>query len=272
MAALPAYPKYTTNIMERPEKRTVRKAAPKRAPNRPEQSSGGVRINKYLAQRGYATRRDADSLIEKGFVFVNGRRAAIGQQVHEKDTVTVKGAPEKTYRYAAYNKPVDIITHSPQNEELSIETATRGIRELRGLFPVGRLDKDSRGLIILTDDGRIIDRLLNPKFDHDKEYEVTVREPLPNNFQRRMESGVRIERYTTEPCTVEILGEHRFRITLHEGKKHQIRRMVAALGNVVTDLKRIRVLTVKLGNIKEGGWRAIEGKELQTFLQKLGLN
>src|SRR3989344_8210359 len=136
-----------------------------------------MRINKYLAHRGFATRKEADVLIEKGFVRINGREAVLGDKVQEKDKVDVKHIG-KTHRYFAYNKPKGVITHSPQLGEKEIETSTK----LKDVFPVGRLDKASHGLIILTDDARITDRLLSPRYDHDKEYFVQVRQELPNNF------------------------------------------------------------------------------------------
>src|SRR3989344_8713980 len=136
-----------------------------------------MRINKYLAHKGIATRKAADALIERGGVKINGRKAVLGDKVLEKDTVEVRGA-QKQYRYFAYNKPVGVITHSPQLGEKDIATSTK----LRDVFPVGRLDKASHGLIILTDDARITDRLLSPRYDHDKEYFVQVRQELPNNF------------------------------------------------------------------------------------------
>jgi 23S rRNA pseudouridine2604 synthase len=142
---------------------------------------------------------------------------------------------------------------------------------VKGLFPVGRLDKRSSGLIILTDDARITERLLNPKFDHDKEYRVTTKEPLQARFRERMERGVRIEGYMTKPCKVKITGDRSFTITLTEGKKHQIRRMCAALGVAVDSLERIRVMNIQLGKLKPGEHRAISGRELTEFLGALGL-
>jgi len=231
-----------------------------------------MRINKYLALKNYSTRRGADELIGRGLVSINGHKAKLGDKVGETDTVEIKGSgPKKKYVYFAYNKPRGIITHSPQEGEEDIRGAVAHAPELRGTFPVGRLDKDSYGLIILTNDGRVTDRLLNPKFDHDKEYEVTAQSALRPSFKEHMEQGVDIGGYTTKDCKVRIVSTTKFLITLSEGKKHQIRRMVAALHNTVTGLKRIRVLNIKLENIPEGEWRAIEGAELKTFLQKLGL-
>ncbi len=227
-----------------------------------------MRINKYLADKGLSTRRGADVLIERGLVLINGRKAKLGDQVSETDKVELKPQTKKTtYRYFAYHKPRGVVTHSPQLGEQDVLEASG----LKGVFPIGRLDKASTGLIILTNDGRITDRLLNPAKDHEKEYEVSVAESLKPSFEDKMSRGVRLEDYTTKPCQVEVLDEHTFRIKLTEGKKHQIRRMCAALGYVTKDLKRIRILNIKLANMRAGTYREIHSGELTTFLKLLGL-
>lgn len=225
-----------------------------------------MRINKYLAEHGFSTRRGADALIERGVVFINGTRAKLGDKVMPTDAVEVRDA-KKTYRYFAYNKPEGIITHSPQYGERDIARVVG----VKGVFPIGRLDKRSSGLILLTDDARLTDKLLNPKYEHEKEYVVTTAEKLPSNFKRRMEAGVNIEGYQTKKCSIEILGEKKFRITLTEGKKHQIRRMCSALGLAAHDLRRTRIMHILLGNIPPGAMRPLEGRELQTLLSDLGL-
>jgi len=223
-----------------------------------------MRINKYLALHKYASRREADKLIEAGRVYINNVPAVLGSIVAEGDSVEVKGAM-KTYRYFAYNKPRGIITHSPQGTEKSIED----ILPLEGVFPIGRLDKDSVGLIILTDDGRITDALLNPKNEHEKEYVVTTLDELPKDFKKKMERGINIGDHTTKPCQIEIRGKHTFSITLTEGKKHQIRRMCGALGASVTLLKRVRIVNILIGSLKEGAYRPIEKTALEVFLKSL---
>ena len=226
-----------------------------------------MRINKYLALKNYSTRRGADSLIEKKMVFINGKHAVLGDKVQASDKVTVR-QPKRTYRYYAYNKPREVITHSPQGEEVDIKHAV----DLSGVFPIGRLDKDSHGLIILTDDGRITDPLLNPESDHEKEYRVTVSYRLRPSFQQHMENGVDIGDYVTKKCKVKILGEKSFSIILSEGKKHQIRRMCATLHTDVVDLERTRIMNIKLNKLPLGEYRAIEGKELTTLLSSLGIS
>jgi len=228
-----------------------------------------MRINKYLAHEGVATRRGADELVEHGKVLVNGLVATLGQKVNEGDVVELrKGGPQKKYLYFAYHKPVGVITHSPQLGEKDIKQAA-GLP--KDVFPVGRLDKDSSGLIILTNDGRVTDRLLNPAFDHDKEYRVRTTEPLRDSFKKTMEAGVNIEGYLTAPCTVRKSGPKSFTIILTEGKKHQIRRMVAAMHNAVAELVRTRILNVRLDDLAVGSWRPIEGNELSAFLSQIGM-
>ncbi|MFA6502683.1 MAG: pseudouridine synthase [Candidatus Paceibacterota bacterium] len=236
-----------------------------------EKSEYPMRINKYLAHEGVATRRAADELIAKKRVLINGKVAVLGDKVERGDRVEMVGSlAPKHYLYYAFNKPVGVITHSPQLGEKDIKQSVKG-KEMSDVFPVGRLDKDSSGLIILTNDGRVTDRLLNPDYDHDKEYRVRVAEPLRDSFKKAMESGVNIEGYLTAPCKVRKTGPKSFNITLTEGKKHQIRRMVAALHNQVAELERVRILNIRLEDLKPGTWRAIQGDELATFLSEIGM-
>lgn len=227
-----------------------------------------MRINKYLAKQGVATRRTADELIAKKKVLINGRIAVLGDKVNENDKVELAGSiPARHNLYYAYHKPAGVITHSPQLGEKDIKQSV----PIDGVFPVGRLDKDSSGLIILTNDGRVTDRLLNPEYDHEKEYQVRVSDTLREGFKKAMEAGVNIEGYLTAPCKVRKTGPKSFNITLTEGKKHQIRRMVAALHNQVVDLERVRILNIRLENLKPGAWRPIAGDELKTFLTQIGM-
>jgi 23S rRNA pseudouridine2604 synthase len=206
-------------------------------------------------------------------VFINDRLAVLGDKVNEDDEVRVKNTKgaKKVRLYFAYNKPRGVITHSPGDDDTDIREEVSKFPELRGTFPVGRLDKDSYGLIILTNDGRITDRLLNPKYVHEKEYIVKTKEHLREGFAKRMEAGVAIEGYQTKPCIVRIVNENTFSITLTEGKKHQIRRMVVAMRNEVLELKRVRIMNVTLGKMKEGAFRTIEGEELELFVKSLGM-
>ncbi len=214
-----------------------------------------MRINKYLALKKISTRRGADELVVGKKVFINGKLALLGSQVNETDVVEVRGAKAKEYKYFAYHKPIGLETSSPRE----------------GLFPLGRLDKASHGLMILTNDGRITDQLLNPKYFHEKEYVVRTSNKLRSSFKQKMEVGVNIEGYQTKPCKVKILSTSSFKIILTEGKKHQIRRMCSALFQEVADLKRERIMNIKLSTLKPNGLREIKGEELKLFKESLGL-
>lgn len=220
------------------------------AQNKKSNNKIGVRINKYLALKKISTRRGADELIEKKKVFINGKLAVLGDKVKESDKVEIKGIENKKYLYFAYNKPIGIETNSPKKD----------------LFPLGRLDKNSHGLMILTNDGRITDQLLNPKYFHEKEYIVKTKEKLRSNFKQKIEAGVNIEGYVTKKCKVVIINDFTFRIILTEGKKHQIRRMCSNLFQEVIDLKRERIMNIKLDNLKPNACREIKSEELALFL------
>lgn len=228
-----------------------------------------MRINKYLAKQGVATRRGADELVARGKVLINGRVAVLGEKINKGDKVELRGKTSTAkFLYYAYNKPVGVITHSPKLGEKDIK---KSVALPKDIFPIGRLDKDSSGLIILTNDGRITDRLLNPDYVHEKEYRVRTSEPLRDSFKKFMEAGVDIEGYLTRPCIVRKTGPNSFNITLTEGKKHQIRRMVSAMHNSVVELERTRILNIRLDNLATGTLRAIEGDELKTFLAQIGM-
>ncbi|OGI71342.1 hypothetical protein A3B84_00555 [Candidatus Nomurabacteria bacterium RIFCSPHIGHO2_02_FULL_35_13] len=228
-----------------------------------------MRINKYLAWKKISTRRGADDLVKEKKVFINGKLAILGSRVNESDIVEIKNNKNpKIYAYFAYNKPVGVITHSPQEKEQDIKQNIKNTTISRDVFPIGRLDKNSHGLIILTNDGRITDQLLNPKYFHEKEYVVKTLNKLRSNFKQKMEAGVNIEGYVTKKCKVNIINDFTFRITLTEGKKHQIRRMCSALFQEVADLKRERIMNIKLGNLKPNAFREVKGEELSVFLNK----
>jgi len=230
-----------------------------------------MRINRYLAWKKHSTRKGGDELISKKKVFINGRLAVLGDKITEKDVVEVRfTGKEKKLVYFVYNKPKGVTTHSAQGGEKDIKQDVSHSVALRDAFPVGRLDRNSSGLLVLTNDGRITDSLLNPEFEHEKEYVVTVGEKLRSSFKKNMEGGVKIEGYITKPCKVKVLNENTFLVTLTEGKKHQIRRMCSALFQEVRELKRIRIMNVKLGDLPEGSFRPLQGEELKTFLEGLG--
>jgi 23S rRNA pseudouridine2604 synthase len=230
-----------------------------------------IRINRYLALNNYCSRREADALILKKIVKINGVVAKIGDKVNEGDAIEVDMQVKnklKKYRYFVYNKPMGIVSHTPEKQQ-------QGIREVVDLppdfFPVGRLDKKSHGLIILTNDGRVTDKLLNPEFEHEKEYTVRTNKSITNIFIKIMSNGVQLEDFKTKPCKIKKVAEKEFKIILTEGKKHQIRRMCTDIGFEVVDLKRIRVMNIKIGNLGTGKKRELVGSELENFLKSLGI-
>lgn len=231
-----------------------------------------MRINKYLAHTGVASRREADELIAKKQVKINGKLAEMGQSVSEHDHVEIIGRT-KSKTYLAYYKGRGIITHSPGKNEVDISERLARDYGITHVAPVGRLDKDSEGLILLSNDGRITGPLLNPEAGHEKEYDVTVDKPVSGMFLRAMAAGVDIEGYRTKPAIIEAnpRNDKRFRLTITEGKKHQIRRMCAALGYQVQSLKRVRVINVELGKLKPNQYRKIQGAELTSLLAALDI-
>ena len=227
-----------------------------------------LRINKYLAYKKICARREADELIVQKKVKINGRIAVLGDKVGEKDKVVVENF-KKDLIYLAFNKPKGIITHSPQLGEKEIKDI---LKFRKDVFPVGRLDKNSSGLIILSNDGRLTDRLLNPEYNHEKEYVIKVNKSLDNSFLKKMSEGVKLDDgYITKKCFVKKISSERFSIILTEGKKHQIRRMCDSLGYGVVNLERRRIMNIKLGSLLPGDYREIKGYELSELLESLGL-
>lgn len=227
-----------------------------------------MRINKYLAYQKHSTRKGADELIIKKRVFINGRLAVLGDKISETDKVEVRfRGKQKPLTYIAYSKPRGIVTHSAQKGEQEI----KDILMVEDVFPIGRLDKDSSGLIILTDDGRVTGALLSPEHEHEKEYLVTTKEKLRGSFKTKIEGGVKLENKKTKPCKVKILGDRTFKIILTEGKRHQIRRMCSALFQEVETLTRIRIMNIELGDLAEGEHREIKNEEQEIFLKSIGL-
>jgi 23S rRNA pseudouridine2604 synthase len=227
-----------------------------------------VRINKYLALKNVCARREADELIVQRKVKINGKVAVLGQKVNTNDKVTVENFKKKLV-YLAFNKPKGVITHSPEDGEQSIKDVANFGEDI---FPLGRLDKDSSGLILLTNDGRVTDKLLNPKYEHEKEYIVRVTKSLDGLDLKKLGEGVKLEDgYVTKKARVTKLSSDRFSIVLTEGKKHQIRRMCDVLGYAIKHLERRRIMNIKLLKLQPGEYREIKGKELEDFLKALGL-
>jgi 23S rRNA pseudouridine2604 synthase len=231
-----------------------------------------IRLNKYLAHTGVASRREADELIEKGKVQINGAKAVMGQPVNEGDKVSVLGKT-KAKSYYAYYKGRGVITHSPGPNEVDIATRLAKDYGLTHVNPIGRLDKDSEGLMILSNDGRITGPMLDPESNKEKEYDVMVDKPINGMFKKAMETGVDIEGYRTKAAVIKAnpKNDKRFSLTITEGKKHQIRRMCAALGYQIQTLKRTRVMNIELGKLKPNQYRKLAGDELQQFLTALNV-
>jgi 23S rRNA pseudouridine2604 synthase len=227
-----------------------------------------TRINKYLADRNYATRKGADELISAGKVFINGRKAVLGDKVFEGDVVEVdQKGPKSKLVYFAYNKPINVTTN-PEPETKDILKTTKFPTKV---FPIGRLDKDSTGLIIMTNDGRVTDRLLSPKYVHEKEYVIRLDNAFNDEFIKAMGNGVRFDGYISKKCKVWRKNSDTFHIILTEGKKRQIRRMCEALHQNVKALSRIRIMNIQLGKLKQGEFREIKAQELKDFLATLKL-
>jgi 23S rRNA pseudouridine2604 synthase len=229
-----------------------------------------IRLNKYISEAGLCSRREADRKIEQGKVRVNGRQASLGDTVGDRDSVLVDGNPIKNSVqrvYLAYNKPVGVTSTTERSDPDNIikAVAYHGGR----IFPVGRLDKDSHGLILLTNDGDIVNKVLRVSNAHDKEYLVTVDKPVNDDFIKKMGSGVDILDTKTKPCPVEPFGSHGFKIILQQGLNRQIRRMCKALGYTVRDLQRVRIMHVHLDGIGVGTWRFLTDKEVDVLLEKV---
>lgn len=224
-----------------------------------------IRINKYLADKYSLSRRHIDRLIESGKILLNGKRAILGDKVSDSDKIEIRGEGLKNnFSYYAYYKPRGLITIKQNKGEKDV-ASTVGIK---GVFPIGRLDKDSEGLLILTDNGRITDKLLNPIYEHEKEYIVKTRVPIKPHQLKVMERGMELEGdLQTRPAKTKLLGDKAFAIILSEGKKHQIRRMCDAFNLPIESLKRVRFMNIELGKLKPGQYRRIEGKELEILLR-----
>ncbi len=209
-----------------------------------------TRINKYLSEIGYCSRREADRLVEKGKIKINGKLAENGSQVTEKDTISVNGKvvgkPPKEFVYLAFHKPVGIVCTTDQKREKN--NIIDYIKYPQRIFPIGRLDKPSEGLILLTNDGDIVNKILRARNNHEKEYIVTVHKPITVEFIRRMQNGIPILDTVTRKCEVERINAKTFRIVLTQGLNRQIRRMCEYLGYEVLTLKRIRIMNIELQN------------------------
>ena len=231
----------------------------------------GRRLNKYMADSGYCSRREADRLIAEGRVRIDGQPGALGDRVLPGMIVTVDGQPlsgEGEKVYILLNKPKGIVCTADPREPMNVVDY---IGHPARIFPVGRLDKDSEGLLLLTSDGGIVNRLLRAAGGHEKEYEVTIDRPVTPEFVRRMTAGVPILDTVTLPCKVRRTGERSFNIILVQGLNRQIRRMCEALGANVTHLRRVRIMNLRQGRLQPGQWRDLTAEELETLFSSLDI-
>jgi len=218
-----------------------------------------VRINKFFTEQGFCSRRAADRMVGERRVRINGRVAVLGDQVTNADVVTVDG------RVVSHRpQPVYLAYHKPVGVTCTTEPHVAG--------NIGRLDKDSSGLILLTNDGDIVNRILRAEFGHEREYLVTVDRPYPPSFLKQLEKGVLVLRETTRPCRTKKVDATTFRITLTEGRNRQIRRMCSALGYRVEALRRLRIMHIRLGDLPVAEWRLLTPKERDELLTAVGLH
>lgn len=228
------------------------------------------RINKFLSEVGYCSRREADKLIEAGRVTINGEIPEIGTKIAPTDVVHVDGKliknTKEEFVYLAFNKPVGIVCTTDTRVEK--DNIIDFINYPKRIFPIGRLDKPSEGLILLTDDGDIVNKILRASNNHEKEYIVTVDKPISQTFIKHMSEGVPILDTISKKCVVEKLGTYEFKIVLTQGLNRQIRRMCEYLNYEVETLKRVRIMNIKL-DIPVGEYRELTAKEFQELSQLL---
>ena len=220
------------------------------------------RLNKYLSEIGYCSRRAADKLIEEKRILVNGELPQMGQKVSPDDKIEINGEkiqdPKKEHVYLAFNKPVGVVCTTDQRDKDNIIDF---INYPQRIFPIGRLDKPSEGLILLTSNGDIVNKILRSRYNHEKEYIVTVNKLVSEDFIKRMRNGIPILDTVTKKCEVESISKFTFRIILTQGLNRQIRRMCEYLGYEVTKLKRVRIMNIKL-NCSVGEYVHLSEKEI----------
>ena len=228
-------------------------------------NDNSISLNKYISATGICSRREADEMIKAGRVNLNGQLAQSGNRVAKGDVVTIDGKPLRKKPetiYIAFNKPKGIVCTTDPKERKNIISF---INHPQRLFPVGRLDKPSQGLIFLTNDGDIVNKILRAGNKHEKEYVVTVNRPITNKFLRKMSNGIPILDTVTQKCKVTQMDEFTFRIILTQGLNRQIRRMCEYLEFEVTRLKRTRIMNVELGKLKTGQWRPLSKREIDKI-------
>jgi 23S rRNA pseudouridine2604 synthase len=230
-----------------------------------ESETTNKRLNKFISETGFCSRREADKLIEQGRVTLNGMKPEVGTKVVEGDEVRIDGKPLKSKKapiYIAFNKPVGITCTTERHIKGNIIDY---IKHPERIFPIGRLDKPSEGLIFLTSDGDIVNKILRAGNNHEKEYLVTVDKPISRDFIKKMGNGVPILNTVTKKCKVSQENRQRFRITLTQGLNRQIRRMCEVLGYHVVKLKRVRIMNITLEGLNAGQWRYLTALEIDQI-------
>ena len=230
-----------------------------------------MRINKFISESGLCSRREADRFIERGVVFINDRKANIGDQVKPGDRVRVNGNKLEPLQgenviFIALNKPVGVISTTEENVRNNI---VQFVNHSKRIFPIGRLDKDSQGLIFLTNNGDMVNKILRAGNNHEKEYVVTVNKPLTQSMITAMANGVPILGVTTKKCKVVQESANTFRIILVQGLNRQIRRMCEHFGYDVIKLERVRIMNIDLKGLQVGEWRDLTEKEMQVLYSLL---
>lgn len=228
-----------------------------------------MRINKFISETGICSRREADEIIKSGRVTINGVIAELGSTAEHGDNVCIDGKPlgvKNKNVYIALNKPVGITSTTERHIKGNIVDF---VNHKERIFPIGRLDKDSDGLILLTNDGDIVNKILRAENNHEKEYIVTVNKPVTDFFLKGMANGVRILGTKTKPCIVNRVGEKVFKIILTQGLNRQIRRMCAVFDYKVVRLQRIRIMNIHIGKLKVGQWRDLTEKELSELMKTI---
>ncbi|HFK5570795.1 TPA: 23S rRNA pseudouridine(2604) synthase RluF [Elizabethkingia meningoseptica] len=230
-----------------------------------------TRINKYLSEVGYCSRRAADKLLEEGRITINGKLPELGTKVSDEDEIMVDGISirktEEEHVYIALNKPVGIVCTTDTKREKN--NIVEFINHPKRIFPIGRLDKPSEGLILLTSDGDIVNKILRARNNHEKEYLVRVNQPITPRFLEKMRNGVPILDTVTKKCEIEQIDTFNFRIILTQGLNRQIRRMCEYLGYEVKKLKRIRIMNIRL-DLPVGKWRDLTAEELKELNSLVG--
>ena len=233
-----------------------------------------LRLQKYLSEQGICSRRQAEKLIVEGKIFVNGiPQTVLGSKIDpEIDKISINNIvikQRKNLVYIAINKPVGIVTSCHQPGSRTI-VDLMDLKER--LYPVGRLDKDSNGLLLMTNDGILAYRLSHPKFKHEKEYVVSLEKRIMEGALIKLRNGMNIDGTKTQPAKVVKIGEHRFRMVLTEGRNRQIRKMCSKIENEVVKLKRIRIENIELGSLKPGEWRTLTTAEKKELLKRAGID